>query len=217
MAGFYGGSGNFFQSGTICYLPFEGSLEVILDGKVKYPMMYLAKETLEDGTQEDAYLYYYTTTDVVGMSLFQGAQSKDVSRLDLRTGETETVTFPLCTQGVPFVYEGQVLVLDGGLEPSVILPADAAAEMGCGILGFREDGSAAYHKTVDRVGDDLYIRIIESREDPSANMGWRPGYAWNYTVPLHPRNRRLGTDPQRLLTKQRRDGKLRPCVFYQVK
>lgn len=180
LAGFYGGSGNFFQSGTICYLPFEGSLEVILDGKVKYPMMYLAKETLEDGTQEDAYLYYYTTTDVVGMSLFQGAQSKDVSRLDLRTGKTETVTFPLCTQGVPFIYEGQVLVLDGGLEPSVILPADAAAEMGCGILGFREDGSAAYHKTVDKVGDDLYIRIIESREDPSANMGWRPGYAWNF-------------------------------------
>ena len=60
------------------------------------------------------------------------------------------------------------------------LSAATAKDMGCGALGFRKDGSAAYHTTVDKVGDDWYIVMMESREDNSASVGWRQGYAWNF-------------------------------------
>lgn len=180
LVGYHAGTGNFFQEGSLYYLPFDGELQLLVDSSVYYTDIYLAAETLEDGSVEDRYLYYYTETPVLGVGLFQGAVAKGVSRIDLKTGTTEAVTFPLRSQGEPFVYDGKVMVLEGGLEPSVILPADVAAEMGCGTLGMREDESAAYHKTVDKVGDDWYIYMIESVRDPSADFGWRPGYAWNF-------------------------------------
>jgi hypothetical protein len=180
LAGYYGGTGYFFQEGSIYYLPFDGQMELLVDGKIRYPMMYVATETLEDGTVGQQYLYYYSASDVSGVGLFQGTLSKDVSRYDIKTGVTETVQFPLSALGTPFVYEGQLLMYTGGMEADVILSADAAKAMGCGKLGFRSDGSAAYHKTVDKVGDDWYIVMVESREDDSASVGWRQGYAWNF-------------------------------------
>lgn len=181
MVGYYAGTGYFFQEGSIYYLPFGGEMELLVDGEVRYPMMYLATEYLEDGTVSDQYLYYFTSGDVLGMGLYQGAMSEGVSRYSVRTGVTEAVEYPLCSQNVPFLYEGQVLLLEGGVEPSVVLDVQTAADMGCGILGFREDSSAVYHTDVDKVGEDWYIVMTYSKRDPSADFGWREGYARNYT------------------------------------
>ena len=181
MVGYYAGTGYFFQEGSIYYLPFGGEMKVLVDGEVRYPMMYLATEYLADGTVDNQYLHYYTSGDVLGMGLYQGAMSEGVSRYSVRTGATEEVEFPLCSRNVPFLYEGQVMLLEGGVEPTVVLDAETAADMGCGILGFREDSSAVYQTDVDKVGEDWYIVMTYSKRDPSADFGWREGYARSYT------------------------------------
>ena len=181
LVGFYAGTGYFFQEGSIYYLPFGGQMELLVDGLVRYPMMYLATETLEDGTVANQYLYYYTSGDVVGVGLFQGAIDKDVSRYDVKTGNTQKLSFPLCSVDVPFVYDGKVMILEGALEPAVLMDEKAAQSLGCGILGFREDDSAAYVEYVDKVGEDWYIVITESYRDPSIDIGWREGYGRSFT------------------------------------
>lgn len=180
LAGYVAGTGQFFQEGSIYYLPFGGQMELLVSKQVKYPMMYLAGETQADGTVKNRYLYYYTTGDVVGVDLYQGAQDRDVSRYDIQSGTTEQVTFPLCSVNEPFIYNGKLMILEGGLEPTVLLDAATAKAIGCGNLGFREDGSAAYHERVEKVGDDWYILMVESVEDDTSSLGWRQGYAWNF-------------------------------------
>lgn len=177
LIGYYGGTGFFFQEASIYYLPFDGSgMQVLVDGEVCYSMMYLG--TGEDGKQ---YLYYYADAYVLGVGLYQGAQSENVCRYDVSTGETEMVDFPLCAQNVPYIFDGKLMILEGGLEPTVILGAEEAQQMGYAGLGFRDDGSAAYQETVDKVGDVYYITVTESVPEPSADLGWRPGYARNST------------------------------------
>ena len=180
VAGYQGGIQRFFHKGSLYFIPFEGKMQVFADGEVCYYWNYLSREVLPDGTLGKQYLYYHTSADVTNFTIYQVADGDSVSRVDLQTGTVEVVDFPLSVENVPFIHDGQLLVYTGGPEPEVILSAEAAAAMGCGALGFRSDGSAAYHMTADRVGDDWYIMMVESVEDDDSSAGIYQGYAWNF-------------------------------------
>ena len=176
LAGYYAGTGFFFQGGNIYFLSFEtGAITTLVEWDVSYDTIYVAEE--EDGAR---YLYYYNAGDVLGVGLYTGCMSKDVTRIDLNTGAAETVTFPLAAKGDPFIYEGNLMLLDGTNTPVTVLGPEALAAMGLDALGYRQDGSAVYHTAVDEVNGVYYVTLMDVSEDNSASVGWRQGYSRNW-------------------------------------
>lgn len=175
LAGYYGGTGFFFQQGNIYFLSFDsGSITTLVEENVTYGTIYVAEE---GGSR---YLYYYCADDVIGVDLYDGCMSQDVSRIDLNSGAADLVSFPLAEKGKPFIHDGKLMLLDGTNTPVTILGGDALGAIGIGALGFRSDGGAAYHTRVDVVNGIYYVTLMDVSEDDSTSLGWRQGYSRNW-------------------------------------
>jgi len=173
LIGYYAGTGYFFQEGCIYYLAFEtGEVSLVVNDDITLPMMYLA-----DG-EDTKYLYYYNTQSVLGVELFKGSINENVRRINLTTGETDTVSFPLCGEGVPFINGGKLQVLlDGKNSPTDMLTDDMIKKMGyTASLGFDDNGNALYHQFAEIVGDNYYVSIMHVVPDDKSSLGWRQGY-----------------------------------------
>lgn len=175
LAGYYAGTGFFFQKGDIYCLSFEsGSITTLVEEHVSHGTIYVAEE------EDSRYLYYYNAGDVLGVGLYTGCLSRDVSRIDLNSGATELVSFPLAEKGEPFIHEGNLMLLDGTNTPVTILGSEALGALGLEALGYREDGSATYHTRVDVVDGIYYVTLMDVSEDNSTSIGWRQGYCRNW-------------------------------------
>ncbi len=173
LVGYYAGTGQFFQEGRIYFLSFEtNKVNLLVDEDISYSEMYLANE---DGKK---YLYYYNTGGVLGVGLFTGCMESQVRRLDLTTGETVTVSFPLCGEGVPFINGTSLQILQGGKNsPTTIINDTMLKAMGyTASLGFAEDGSAVYHEWVEQIDGTYYVSLMQVVEDEGTTLGWRQGY-----------------------------------------
>lgn len=172
LAGYYGGTGFFFQQGNIYFLSFaSGSITTLVEKDVTYGTIYVAEEG------DSRYLYYYCAGDVIGVDLYDGCISQDVTRIDLNSGAASQVSFPLAEKGKPFIHDGKLMYLDGTNTPVTILGGDA---LGVGSLGFRSDGGAAYHTRVDLVEGVYYVTVMDVSQDNSTSLGWRQGYRRNW-------------------------------------
>lgn len=172
LAGYYGGTGFFFQQGNIYFLSFaSGSITTLVEKDVTYGTIYVAEEG------DSRYLYYYCAGDVIGVDLYDGCISQDVTRIDLNSGAASQVSFPLAEKGKPFIHDGRLMYLDGTNTPVTILGGDV---LGVGSLGFRSDGGAAYHTRVDLVEGVYYVTVMDVSEDDSTSLGWRQGYRRNW-------------------------------------
>lgn len=173
LVGYYAGTGNFFQEGKIYFLSFAtNQVTLLVDKDISYSKMYLAEE---DGKK---YLYYYNTGGVLGVGLFTGCMDSEVCRLDLATGETAMVSFPLCGEGIAFINGTSLQILQNGKNsPTTIINDTMLKGMGyTASLGFAEDGSAVYHEWAEQIEDTYYVSLMQVVEDESTTLGWRQGY-----------------------------------------
>jgi len=173
LVGYYAGTGQFFQSGRIYFLSFAtNTVTLLVDEDISYSRMYLANE---DGKK---YLYYYNTGGVLGVGLFTGCIESEVCRLDLITGETVKVSFPLCGEGIAFINGTNLQILQNGKNSPITIINDVMLK-GMGYtasLGFAEDGSAVYHEWVELIDDTYYVNLMQVVEDEETTLGWRQGY-----------------------------------------
>ena len=190
LAGTAGGTGgNYFRDGSIYFLPFDGEVQLLVNKEAEETMLYLATETLEDGTEGNRYVYYFTggvyRKYMSDGRVYRKGETEYVSRYHVLTGETQKDPFPIYEPELPFVYNGKALILEGGTEATVLLDAKTAQALGCGTLGFRADGSAAYIESADKVGNDWYIVMTESVEDPAESIPAYTDYNRVFTKLFH--------------------------------
>ncbi len=171
-----GGTGLFFNDGTIYRIPFESDEISILADDAEYDAMYLARDN------QGKYLYY-CAEPYSGVDIYEASIPSGVKCINLATNEITDSDFPLCQSGVAFINNGELQTLfNNQPTPTTILSSKALSTLGYKRLGILDNGSVIFHEWAQLVDDTYYVLITEMIPHDESSVGWRQGYQRIHSV-----------------------------------
>ena len=178
LIGWHAGNGHIYQGGSIFFLSFAtGQTKTLVNLDITVPMFHLIQE------EDRRAIVYNTQAMYSDMGQFMSAYDKDNTYMDLDSGSTSTVAFPICDLWTPFVHQGGLWIYtDYTAEPMLLMNVASAVSLGCEGFGFQEDGSVLRPENVSIVGGLVYVTLTLMKPDSSMDVGWRPGYGRVWTT-----------------------------------
>ena len=161
-----------------------GESQVLVDPSSPYPLVTenIYRAQLADGTGVICFAGGEGSS-MHGDAVHPWLDAQNTFCLNMDTGEISQSAQPFIPEGSFAIVNGEAIMRQNGSDQTeVVLSADdlrAAGYTQYSDLSAGDIPSLSSIRSIDRVGDTLYVEIVRSHRDASQDAGWRPAYVFD--------------------------------------